>query len=91
MGLSISTTAINEMVNSLSKESQTEIQKLGQTLLTCYAYNNLDIDLKHAVPTIKQETATLIHLTLATMLPMDETVTLEDLNCSEALWKHVGI
>jgi hypothetical protein len=57
------------MVNSLSKESQTEIQKLGQTLLTSYyAYDNLDIDLKHAVPTIEQETAsaTLIHLTLAT-------------------------
>jgi hypothetical protein len=74
-------------INSLSKESQTEIQKLGQTLLTSYAYDNLDIDLKHAVPTIEQETAMFIHLTSATMLPMDEAVTLENLNCSKALWK----
>ena len=88
MGLSISTTATNEMINSLSKESHTEIQALGQTLLASYAYDNLDIDLKHAIPTIEKDPTTLIHLTSATMLPMDDTVVLEDLNCSEALWKQ---
>jgi hypothetical protein len=88
MGLSISTTAINEMVNSLLKESRTEIQMLGQTLLTSYAYENLDIDLKHAVPTIEKDPTTLIHLTSATMLPLDNTVMLEDLNCLELLWKQ---
>jgi hypothetical protein len=87
MGLSISTTATNKMVNNLSKESHTEIQALGQTLLASYAYNNLDIDLKHAVPTIEKDPMTLIHLTSATMLPMDDMVLLEDLNCSKALWK----
>jgi hypothetical protein len=87
MGLSISTTAINDMVNSLSKESRTEIQMLGQTLLTSYAYDNLDIDLKHAIPTIEKDPTMLIHLTSATMLPLDDTVVLEDLNCSEMLWK----
>ena len=87
MGLSVSTTAINDMVNSLSKESRTEIQMLGQTLLTSYAYDNLDIDLKHAIPTIEKDPTTLIHLTSATMLPLDDTVVLEDLNCSEMLWK----
>ncbi|KAF8235587.1 hypothetical protein L208DRAFT_1256144, partial [Tricholoma matsutake] len=55
MGLSISTTATNEMVNSLSKELHTEIQALGQTLLALYAYDNLDLDLKHAVPTIEKD------------------------------------
>jgi hypothetical protein len=43
IGLSILTTTINEAVNNLSEEAAKEIQKEGQTLLTSYAYDNLDI------------------------------------------------
>src|ERR1700733_7973083 len=77
MGISVSTTAINDMVNSLSKETQTEIRRLGQSLLAAYAYDNLDIDLKHAVPTIENDPVTLIHLTSGTLLPLDSSITLD--------------
>ncbi|KII86191.1 hypothetical protein PLICRDRAFT_114818 [Plicaturopsis crispa FD-325 SS-3] len=87
MGLSISTTAINDAVTSLSQESVNELQKLGRTLLASYAYDNLDIDLKHSVPTAEKPHDTLIHLTTGTLLRLDHDVTHDDLNCSEELWK----
>jgi len=87
IGISVSTTAINDMVSSLSKETQTDIQRLGQSLLAAYAYDNLDIDLKTAVPTMEKDTTTLIHLTSGTLLPLDDSITHDDLNCSEDLWK----
>jgi hypothetical protein len=87
MGISVSTMAINDMVNSLSKEAHTEIQRLGQSLQVAYAYDNLDIDLKHTVPSVEKDSVTLIHLTSGTLLPLDDTIALDDLDCSEELWK----
>ena len=45
MGLSISTTSINEAISNLSGAAIAETRKIGTSLLTTYAYNNLDIDL----------------------------------------------
>ena len=84
-GLSISTSSINNAITSLSKEAGAKIQELGKSLLTSYAYHNLDIDLKHSVPTLEKLGETLIHLTSGTMLPLHE-VALDDLNCSDKLW-----
>jgi hypothetical protein len=87
IGLSISTTAINNAISSLSKGSTEEMQGLGRTLLAGYAYDNLDIDLKHGTPTIERPMATLLHMTSATMLQLDHGITHEDLNCSWQLWE----
>jgi hypothetical protein len=40
--------------------------------MASYAYDNLDIDLKHSVPTIEKGQETLIHLTTGTMLPLHD-------------------
>jgi len=83
MGISISVSAINSAVTNLSKQSKAEMWHLGESFLTSYAYDNLDINLKHSIPTIEKLQDTLIHLTSGTMLPLNHRVTLEDLNCSE--------
>jgi hypothetical protein len=83
-GLSLSSSSINNAITNLSREAGTEIRKLGKSFLTLYAYDNLDIDLKHSVPTLEKSQETLIHLTSGTMLPLHE-VTLDDLNCSDQL------
>ena len=87
MGISISVSAINSAVTNLSKQSKAEMRRLGESFLTSYAYDNLDIDLKHSIPTVEKPQDTLIHLTSGMMLPLNHGVTLEDLNCSEELWK----
>ena len=86
MGVSVATSTINSAVSSLSKEAATGIRKHGQSFLTLYAYDNLDIDLKHAVPTVEKPQDTLVHLTTGTMMPLYHDVTQDDLNCSDELW-----
>ncbi|KAF8168692.1 hypothetical protein BJ912DRAFT_934240 [Pholiota molesta] len=86
MGISISTTTINDAISNLSQEASSETKKLGRTFLACYAYDNLDIDLKHSVPTVEKSPETLLHLTTGTLFPLNH-ITLEDLNCSDELWK----
>ena len=89
-GLSLSASSINNAVTNLSKEAEAEIRKLGKSFLTSYAYDNLDINLKHSVPTLEKSQETLIHLTTGTMLPLHE-VTLDDLNCFDQLWEKSGL
>ena len=52
MGISMSVTSVNSAVNNLSKEADVRMKKEGQKFLTSYAYDNLDINLKHTTPTI---------------------------------------
>ena len=87
-GLSISTTAINDAVTSLSKQSAWKRRKTGQTLCTAYAVDNVDIELKHLVPTVDNPDEALVHLTSGTMLPLYHGVKASDLECSEELWKQ---
>ena len=87
MGITISTTAINEAVRSLSKESGAKMKDLGRSFLSLYAYDNLDLDLKHSMPTMEKPGDTLIHLTTGTMIPLHSTITLHDLNCCKELWE----
>lgn len=84
-GLSVLTTTINEAINNLAKESNQCMQKHGKTLLTLYSYDNLDIDLKHSTPSFENHSATLIHLTSATMLPLSHRASIHDLKCSDEL------
>ena len=88
LGVSIAPSTIVNAVSNLSKESSTAIRKLGGTLLTLYAYDNLDVDFKHLVPTIENPQNTLVHLTTGSLLPLIHDVTLDDLDCAEFLWKR---
>jgi len=87
LGISISTDSINAAVRSLSAESQKTLRNLGQSLLTSYAYDNFDIDLKTQTPTIEKSNDSLKHLTSGLLFPLFHGVTTDDLKCSEALWK----
>lgn len=86
VGLSVSPSSINKAISNLSKKSESQIRKLGQTLKALYAYDNLDIDLKHSVPTIEKGQETLVHLTTGTMLPLHD-VPPNALNCSNEMWE----
>jgi len=88
LGVSISLSTISNAISNLSKESSSDIRKLRRTLLTLYAYDNLDVDLKHLVPTIKNPLNTLVHLTTGSMLPVIHDIMLDDLDCAEFLWKR---
>ena len=63
------------------------LRHLGQSLLASYAYNNLDIDLKHSIPTAEQTQDTLAHLPTMTMLSYHPSVNLESLDYSKELWE----
>ena len=56
VGLSVLPSSINKAISSLSKESENQIRKTGRTLMASYAYDNLDIDLKHLVNDTVTET-----------------------------------
>lgn len=86
--ISISVNSIHNAVGSLSAESADHIWALGQSLLIAWAYDNFDVDLKSSVPTIQNSGATLHHLTLAILYPLQHDVQPDDLKCSEELWKR---
>jgi len=86
MSLSIASSTISDAVRNLSKEAEQGIHLAGQSLLTAYAYDNLDIDFKKSTPTTDKNQDTLVHLTTGTMLPLAHA-TLNDLRCSEELWQ----
>ena len=86
LGLSIGS-AISQATRNLLNEAEVAIHNLGQGLLALYAYDNLDIDFKSAVPTTEKPQDTLVHLTTGTMMPLHPGITPNDLNCSNELWK----
>ncbi|XP_006463783.1 hypothetical protein AGABI2DRAFT_74833 [Agaricus bisporus var. bisporus H97] len=84
LGVSISVTTINRAIKTLSREAYREIQRVGATLMTSYAYDNLDVDLVHSTPTVESTTTdTLVHLTTASMFPLHPMTTREDLQFSD--------
>ncbi|KAF8168746.1 hypothetical protein BJ912DRAFT_862514, partial [Pholiota molesta] len=87
IGLSISTSTINEAIHNLSAGADKALKELGRTLLALLAYDNIDFDLKHSVPTVEKAESTLIHLTSGTMMPLPDSVTLADLDCANELWR----
>ena len=89
MGVSISMTAINQSITNLAKEAENQIRRTGQGLLTSYAFDNLDIDLKHGTPTLERSHDTLVHLTTATMICLNHGVKLDDLECGKEVWEKL--
>jgi hypothetical protein len=53
MGISISPSAINRAIHSLSAETADTLRAMGQSLLVGYAYDNFDINFPTIVPTIE--------------------------------------
>jgi hypothetical protein len=87
MGVSILIDTIHNAVCSLSLETYETLRRMGQTLLVAYVYDNFDIDFKTHLPTVKKIHDTLVHLTSGVLIQLEHGVTLEDLRCSEELWK----
>ncbi|KAG6847022.1 hypothetical protein H0H93_010587 [Arthromyces matolae] len=88
LGISISINAIHNAITSLSAESANRIRSLGQSLLINYAYDNFDVNLKTSVPTIDKSAISLKHLTSGLIFPLQHGVTMDDMKCSEYLWKR---
>jgi hypothetical protein len=56
--------------------------------MAIYAYDNLDVDLKHLVATAEDPLNTLVHLTTGLLMPLQHNIALDDLNCSDYLWRR---
>ncbi|KAI6120802.1 hypothetical protein EV401DRAFT_2070333 [Pisolithus croceorrhizus] len=91
LGISVSADTINMAVQSLSKESHNSLQRLGRSLLASYAYDNFDVDLKTHTPTVEKSNDSLKHLTSGLLFLLVHGVTLNDLKCSEELWRKSAL
>ncbi|KAJ7640085.1 hypothetical protein DFH06DRAFT_1334987 [Mycena polygramma] len=87
MGISISQSAIHRAIHSLSDETSETLRDMGQTLLTGYAYDNVDISFPTLVPTIEKAADPLTHLTSGALIYLEHGVETADLKYSEELWK----
>ncbi|KAI0065039.1 hypothetical protein BV25DRAFT_1799070, partial [Artomyces pyxidatus] len=87
-GLCIGSNAINEAVDSLSKEAATKLRELGQTLTAAYAYDNFDVALNVATSTVESGGKMLAHLTSGTLIRLEHGVTADDLKCSQEVWQR---
>ncbi|KAI0310052.1 hypothetical protein OF83DRAFT_920825 [Amylostereum chailletii] len=90
VGLSLSQAAINDAVNALSADAFIKIRALACTLLAAYAYDNFDVQMNVATPTVEKKDE-LLHLTSGTLIRLDHGVTLEDLDCSKELWEKSSL
>ncbi|KAG1736672.1 uncharacterized protein EDB91DRAFT_1337407 [Suillus paluster] len=88
IGISISTNSIRAAIQSLSAKSQNTLRTIGKSLLTSYAYDNFDVDLKSQVPQAEKSNESLKHLTSGLLFPLEHGVTTDDLKCSEELWRR---
>ncbi|KAF8836713.1 hypothetical protein BDN67DRAFT_1014445 [Paxillus ammoniavirescens] len=87
LGILISMDSINRAICSLSAESQNSLHELGQSLLASYTYDNFDVDLKSQVLHAEKSNNSLKHLTLGLLFLLSHDIALEDLKCSEELWR----
>ena len=86
IGVSVSAKTITRSVKSLSKQAESAIRNTARKVLSAYAYDNLDVDMKPLLETVETAKTSLVHLTTATLLPLHH-VEQRDLDCSEMLWK----
>ncbi|KAI0258004.1 hypothetical protein BC834DRAFT_837151, partial [Gloeopeniophorella convolvens] len=87
-GLSISSTAVHNIVNSLSKDAHMQLRKLASTRLASFVYDNFDMDFKSWSHTADKPGSTLIHATSAFAFPLQHGVTPDDLKHVEVLWSN---
>ena len=87
MGLSISLTSIHRSIESLSRQSYSDIETLGRTLLTSHAFDNFDAQIATLISMVEKPSEGLLHLTSGTLLRLEHAC-LEDLCCSHLLWER---
>ncbi|KAG1720910.1 uncharacterized protein EDB91DRAFT_1240365 [Suillus paluster] len=78
---------IHAATQSLAVQTHQHLRSLGQSLLTTYAYENFDVDLKTHEHKIENSMESLKHLTSGLMFPLQHDISKEELRCSEELWK----
>jgi len=91
MGISISINSIYNAIHSLLLEMYETLWKMGQMVLIAYVYDNFDINFKTYIPMVEKIHDTLVHLTSGVLIYLEHGVTIEDLRCSEELWKKSNI
>jgi hypothetical protein len=64
---------------------------MGQMVLIAYVYDNFDINFKTHIPMVEKIHDTLVHLTSGVLIYLEHGITIEDLRCSEELWKKSNI
>lgn len=89
MGLATSTTTTHNAINNLAIQAKQDIRTLGQTMQALYSFDNVDIFLRHATPSITHEDS-LIHLTSAISFPLNN-VSANDLRCSDSLKSRISM
>lgn len=87
-GLSVSTDAINEIINSLSENAHAALQKLAKTLLLAFAYDNFDLTLDVGTPTVENFGRMMVHLTSGTGIPLLPWVLPEHLEFADYIWER---
>ncbi|KAI9059312.1 hypothetical protein FKP32DRAFT_1580100 [Trametes sanguinea] len=91
MGISISLASIHRAIHSLSRQSDDDIETLGQSLLGAFGYDNFELQLPTGIPTVDKPAEGLLHLTSGVLIRLEHGVTLDDLRCSRLLWERSSL
>lgn len=94
MGVSTAQSTIHNSLSSLGKHILDDGQEVAQTLEAAYVYDNLEISLKPAVPTVeKAAEPTLQHFTSSMIFPFPPEIKVKafHLQCSNFLWKQARL
>ncbi|KAG8764118.1 hypothetical protein FRC12_008256 [Ceratobasidium sp. 428] len=85
MGLSVTPSSMNRMIEHMSKEAEKTLKKQLPTLLVGLGYDNLEIWFDTEQPTATNP-GKLVSLTTATCIPLRPGATKEHLRVSKELW-----
>ncbi|KAJ3522613.1 hypothetical protein NM688_g8849 [Phlebia brevispora] len=88
LGLSTSLSSIHRALDSLIACAKDEIKALGKTLTIGYCYDNFDVDMRSAIPTVEKSGDSLRHLTAGLVFPLHLDISLADLDCANFLWSR---
>ena len=84
--LSISLTAIHDMIDSLSQKAHEKLKCMSKSLLASFVYDNFDMDFRSWMPTVEKPGSMMTHTTSAFAFPLAHGVIPGDLKCSGKLW-----
>ncbi|KDQ05607.1 hypothetical protein BOTBODRAFT_72403, partial [Botryobasidium botryosum FD-172 SS1] len=85
-GLSVSSSSVLHMVDSLSKKAAGLTQETVRSNCFSVGYDNLDIQFKSSQPTI-EKTPKLLHMATGAFFPLSHGVVKEDLKCVKEMWR----
>lgn len=87
LDICISSSSIDNAINSLSLEAEHNIMQAGRSLQYNYVLDNFDIQKKHSQPVVDQLDQTMFHLTAGTLIRLVHC-SLSDLAFSSYLWER---